>query len=60
MILSSTLMGDMAWKGGFMSASSISVMPTLQMSAWRNREREFLTHLGIIMIIQSIIIGYIS
>ena len=48
MILSSTLMGDMAWNGGFMSASSISVMPTLQMSAWRNRESTECDHLDII------------
>ena len=34
-ILSRTLIGLISWKGGFMSASSIRVMPALQMSAWR-------------------------
>ena len=27
-------MGDISWYGGFMSASSIRVIPTLQMSAY--------------------------
>ena len=31
-------MGDISWKGGFMSASSIRVIPVLQMSACRQEE----------------------